>query len=181
MRKEIKSMAFLPLPVLIIGTFDEKGKPNAMNAAWGGMWDYNQIYVSLSPHKTTENIEKTKAFTVAFATRETEKISDYFGVVSGWKEDKIAKAGISFTKSKSVNAPIFDCYPLTLECKVVSFDDGNLVGKVISTSVDTNYIKKDGTIDVDKMEIITFDMASNTYRVLGPVVGKAFSDGLKLK
>ena len=38
-----------------------------------------------------------------------------------------------------------------------------------------------GLIDVDKMEIITFDMVSNTYRVLGEVVGKAFKDGLKLK
>ena len=31
-------------------------------------------------------------------------------------------------------------------------------------------------IDVDKMEIITFDMTSNTYRVLGGVVGNAFKD-----
>ena len=27
----------LPQPVLIIGTYDKNGKPNAMNAAWGGM------------------------------------------------------------------------------------------------------------------------------------------------
>lgn len=181
MRKEIKNMAFLPLPVLIIGTFDENGKPNAMNAAWGGMWDYNQIYVSLSPHKTTENIEKTKAFTVAFATKSTEQISDYFGVVSGRQEDKIAKAGISFTKSKNVNAPIFDCYPLTLECEVVSFEDGSLVGRVVATSVDEKYLTKDAKIDVDKMEIITYDMTDHSYRVIGEKVGKAFSDGLKLK
>ena len=37
-----------------------------------------------------------------------------------------------------------------------------------------------GLIDVDKMEIITFDMTSNTYRALGDVVGEAFKDGLKL-
>ena len=29
--------ALYPMPVLIIGSYDEKGKPNAMNAAWGGM------------------------------------------------------------------------------------------------------------------------------------------------
>ena len=29
----------LPQPVLIIGTYDKNGKPNAMNAAWGGQWD----------------------------------------------------------------------------------------------------------------------------------------------
>ena len=26
----------LPQPVLIIGTYNEDGTPNAMNAAWGG-------------------------------------------------------------------------------------------------------------------------------------------------
>ena len=181
MRKEIKNMAFLPLPVLIIGTFDDNGTPNAMNAAWGGMWDYNEIFISLSPHKTTENLKKTKAFTVAFATKDTEKISDYFGVVSGWEQDKIAKTGITYTKSKNVNAPIFDCYPLTLECEVVSFDDGNLVGKVVATSVDEKYLTKDGKIDVDKMEIITYDMTDHSYRTLGERVGRAFSDGMKLK
>lgn len=30
------------------------------------------------------------------------------------------------------------------------------------------------------MEIITFDMGNNTYRVLGENVGKAFKDGFDL-
>ena len=34
-----------PQMVLIIGTYDESGKPNAMNAAWGGMADYDKMYV----------------------------------------------------------------------------------------------------------------------------------------
>ena len=38
--KSFKSTAWLmPQPVLIIGTYDKDGKPNAMNAAWGGQWD----------------------------------------------------------------------------------------------------------------------------------------------
>ena len=39
---------------------------------------------------------------------------------------------------------------------------------------------KNGKIDVDKMEIIAFDMVNNTYRVLGENVGKAFKDGFDL-
>lgn len=181
MRKDFEQMSFLPLPVLIIGTYDKNEKPNAMNAAWGGISDYGEITISLSPHKTTENLKATGAFTVAFATKATEQISDYFGVVSGHNVDKIAKAGVKHVRGKYVNAPIFECYPLTLECEVVSFKNGSLVGRVVNTSVDENYLTKDGKIDVDKMDIITFDMVSNTYRTLGPVVGKAFSDGLKLK
>lgn len=181
MRKEIKNMAFLPLPVLIIGTYDENGKPNAMNAAWGGIYDYNEVIISLSRHKTTENLEKTKAFTVAFATKATETMADYFGIVSGAEQDKISKAGAKISKAKYVNAPLLEDFPINLECEVVSFKNGSLIGKVVSTNVDENYIKSDGTIDVDKMQIISFDMLSNSYRVLGEKVGKAFSDGFKLK
>ena len=177
MRKDLgNKMNFLPLPVLIIGTYDENGNANAMNAAWGGIQD-----VSLSQHKTTDNLKLKKAFTVSFATKETEVISDYFGVVSGNKEDKIAKAGVHITKSNFVDAPIIEEYPLTLECEMESFEDGILVGKVVNTSIDENYLDENGKIDVEKMQIIAFDMVSNTYRVLGDVVGNAFKDGLDMK
>ena len=45
-----------PQPVLIIGTYDENGVPNAMNAAWGITTDFKEITISLSDHKTTENL-----------------------------------------------------------------------------------------------------------------------------
>lgn len=182
MRRDLgNKMNFLPLPVLMIGTYDEDGKANVMNAAWGGIRDYGEIFISLSKHKTTDNLELKRAFTVSFATKETEKISDYFGVVSGNNEDKIAKAGIHVVKSNFVDAPIIEEYPLTLECTVESFENGELIGKVVNCSVDEKYLDEDGKIDVDKMKIITFDMVSNTYRVLGDVVGNAFKDGLEMK
>ena len=120
------------------------------------------------------------AFTLSFATKKTEKISDYFGVVSGNVEDKIAKSGVHVTKSNFVDAPIIEEYPLTLECTVESFEDGNLIGNVVNVSIDEDYLDENGKIDVDKMEIIAFDMINNTYRVLGENVGKAFKDGFDL-
>ena len=161
-------------------TYDQDGKANAMNAAWGDVYDYNQVYVSLSKHKTTDNLELKKVFTLSFATKKTEKNSNYFGVVSGNKEDKIEKSGVHVTPSKYVDAPIIEEYPLTLECTVESFEDGNLIGNVVNVSIDEDYLDENGKIDVDKMEIIAFDMINNTYRVLGENVGKAFKDGFDL-
>lgn len=182
MRKDLgNKMNFIPLPVLIIGTYDENGQANAMNAAWGGIYDYGKIFISLSKHRTTDNLELKKAFTVSFATKDTTVISDYFGVVSANEQNKILKSGVHITKSKFVDAPIIEEYPLTLECTVDSFEDGTLIGNVINCSVDERYLDENGKIDVDKMDIITFDMISNTYRVLGDTVGKAFEDGFKLK
>lgn len=40
--KNFKPHAWLlPQPVLIIGTYNADGTPNAMNAAWGGQWDWS--------------------------------------------------------------------------------------------------------------------------------------------
>ena len=182
MRKYIeKKLTFLPLPVLIIGTFDENGNANAMNAAWGGQYDFNEVVISLSQHKTTDNLRNMREFTLSFATEDTLKISDYFGIVSGNNEDKIKKAGVHITKARSVNAPIIEEYPFTLECKVKSFEDGILVGEVVDVSVDDNYLREDGKIDVEKMHIITFDSVTNSYRVLGDIVGNAFRDGISIK
>lgn len=177
MRKDLGEKCYL---CLLLATYDQDGKANAMNTAWGGVYDYNQVYVSLSKHKTTDNLELKKAFTLSFATKKTEKNSNYFGVVSGNKEDKIEKSGVHVTPSKYVDAPIIEEYPLTLECTVESFEAGNLIGNVINVSIDEDYLDENGKIDVDKMEIIAFDMVNNTYRVLGENVGKAFKDGFDL-
>ena len=69
MRKHFGSNPwFFPLPVLIIGTYDENGKADAMNAAWGGLYDRDKVVLCLSAgHKTTKNIKARGAFTVSFA------------------------------------------------------------------------------------------------------------------
>ena len=61
----------LPQPVLIIGTYDNEGRPNAMNAAWGGQWDYHEIMIAMGSHATTANLDRCGDFTVAFATAGT--------------------------------------------------------------------------------------------------------------
>ena len=118
MRKDLGAKPYLfPQPVMIIGTYDENGKANAMNAAWGGIVGRNEIIIDLSNHKTTENLLETRAFTVSVADLEHLVPCDYVGIVSGNKEpDKMEKAGFTTTKSKFVNAPVINELPLTLEC-----------------------------------------------------------------
>ena len=83
MRKDLGAKTYIfPMPVLIIGTYDEKGEPNAMNAAWGSIYDYNQVTVSLGGHVSTDNIRKSKAFTISFGTKKTVKACDYVGLIS---------------------------------------------------------------------------------------------------
>lgn len=171
----------LPMPVLIIGTYDENGIPNAMNAAWGTITDFQEITISLAPHKTTENFAITGAFTVSMATEDTVTACDYVGIVSANDvPNKFEKAGFHATKSEKVNAPLIDELPMALECKVKSYEDDILIGEIVNVTADESVVT-DGKIDIQKLKPIAYDPTSNSYVTLGNVVGKAFSDGLKLK
>ena len=185
MRKNFGSKSWLyPMPVLIVAAYDEEGKPNAMNAAWGGIFTDDHIGICISEgHKTTKNILATRAFTVSIATAEQLAACDYVGIVSGNKEpEKFAKAGFTATRSERVNAPIISELPMTLECEVVSYDveSNHLVGRIVNVSADER-ILTDGKIDYRKLRPITYDPISHHYIELGEIVGKAFSDGKRLK
>lgn len=168
-----------PQPCVMIATWDKDHNPDVMMAAWAGQYDYTKIVVSMSKHKTTENLELTGAFTVSFADVRTVAESDYFGLVSGFKvPDKVARAGFTVTPSPNVDAPIINEYPLTLECKVVSWGDGILIGEVVNQSADES-ILTDGKVDLAKLQPIVFDAAGMCYRALGDVVGGAWNAGKK--
>ena len=168
-----------PQPCVMIATWDKDHTPDVMMAAWAGQYDHNQIVVSMSKHKTTENIELTGAFTVSFADVRTVAESDYFGLMSGSKvADKVEKVGFKAVPSPNVDAPIICDYPLTLECKVVSWSGGILIGEVVNMSAD-ECILTDGKVDLGKLQHIVFDAAANTYRAIGEVVGQAWGSGKK--
>ena len=188
MRKDFGPQTWLyPMPVLIIGTYNEEGEPNAMNAAWGGVYDYNQIMICLSSHQTTDNIRAKKEMTVSFATQETITASDYVGIVSQKKEkDKIAKSGLKYEKSKHVDAPIFTDYPLTLECEVIDIINegeggGNIIAKIVNVSADESVLNEEGKVDPKKINFVTFDPINSEYRRIGETVALAFREGMKLK
>lgn len=182
-RANFENLTFVaPEPAIMIGTYDAKGTPDVMMAAWGGQSDGDKIKIHLSKHQTTENLSLKKAFTVSFATVKTMAESDYFGTVSG-KEvpNKLQIVGFTSHKSPNVDAPIIDQYPVALECEVVSFENGVLIGKVVNTSAEKDVLDADGNIDLGKMQVICFDPINNTYRIVGDVVGKAWSVGEKFK
>ena len=185
MRKNFGPKSWLyPMPVLIVGTYDENGNPNAMNAAWGGIYDTNQVMVCLAhEHKTAENIKKTGAFTLSFATAEMVAECDYVGIVSANDvPNKFEKAGFHHIKSNFVNAPIILELSMTVECNLIKFnEDGICIGDIVNVCANEEILNDKGQIDVKKLDPITYDSSTHTYWRLGDAVGKAFSEGKKIK
>ena len=177
----------LPQPVLIIGTYNNDGTPNAMNAAWGGQWDAKEIIISMGAHVTTDNLNRCGDFTLAFATRDTLIASDFVGIVSAKNDpEKMQKTGWTSTKAEHVNAPVFINFPMTLECRILRKIDESeegyyIVAEIINILVNEEYLAEDGKPDVEKMQLITYDPIHHGYIQLGERVGNAFADGKKLK
>ncbi len=184
MRKNFGPKTWMyPLPVLIVGTYDENGSPNAMNAAWGGIYDTDQVMLCLSHgHKTFKNIQAKGAFTVSMGTAGQAVACDYVGMESGNKvANKFEKAGFTASRSEFVDAPIINELPMTLECKLVGLTpEGIIVGQIVNVSAEESVLTE-GKIDPALLKPISFDPVNNSYRVLGEEVAKAFSAGAALK
>ena len=186
MRKNFGAKPLLyPQPVFIIATYGEDGTPNAMNAAWGGITESNELTVCISEdHKTTENILARGAFTVSMADEAHVAACDYVGVVSGKSvPNKLEIAGFTTFKSELVDAPIIAELPMAVECRLKSYDAETcrLVGEIVNVSADESVLGENGKVDPALLCPITYDPMNHKYIALGKIAGSAFSDGLKLK
>lgn len=186
MRKNFGAKPWIyPQPVFIIASYGEDGTPDAMNAAWGCISAKTQLTIYPGPnHKSTKNILTRKAFTVSMADAAHVAQCDYVGLVSGNNvPDKMEKAGFHVTPSSFVDAPIIDELPMTLECRLISYDPETcrMVGEIVNVSADEKILDQNGVIDPDKLQPITYDTMHRAYRKLGDKVGNAFQDGNTLK
>ena len=184
MKKNIKTTeAIFPMPVLMIATYNDDGSVDVMNAAWGTMFERDQVILNLTEsHKTVKNIRKRKAFTVSIANAKNVIAADYFGVVSGNNTlSKFENSGLTAIKSKNVDAPIINEFPICMECELLDGDSNwGIVGKVINVSADEEVMNGDN-VDISLVEAIAFDPYTHGYYKVTERIGNAFKDGLQLK
>lgn len=185
MRKNLKPKAIIyPQPAVIIGTYNEDGTPDAMQAAWVAMSDYKQIFIALDmSHKSADNIKARKAFTVSMLDEDHVVQGDYVGIVSGHKvPDKVAKAGLHAVKSENVDAPYFEEFPLTFECTVSELDTEKerLFGDIVNITADEKILDEKGRILIEKLKPVSLDPVMNKYVRVGGVVADAFRAGAVL-
>lgn len=173
-----------PEPVLILAAYGEDGVPCAMNAAWGGIHEENEIFICLDPsHKTTKNILLRKEFTVSIGTEDLVAECDYLGIVSGNDiPDKVSRCGLTTVRSEKIDAPIINELPMTIECRMKSYDESTceLVAEIVNISVDESILNDKGLVDPMKMRPLIYDGLNKKYYGYGSVVGKAFGEGKRL-
>jgi flavin reductase (DIM6/NTAB) family NADH-FMN oxidoreductase RutF len=177
-----------PTPAWAVATYDSEGQPNVMTAAWGGICCSKPPAVSVSLRKATYtfgNIEARRAFTVNVASAAQVEAVDYFGIVSGRDTDKLADAGLTPVRSKLVDAPYIEEFPLVLECKLIHTIEIGLhtafIGEILDVKIDEELLGEKRSVDVARLNPLIFAPKQSTYYRLGDQVGQAFSIGQALK
>lgn len=187
MKKSLGSFpGVYPMPVLMVAAYDENGKVNVMNAAWGMICAMDKIALFIDEdHKTTQNLLKTKAFTVSIADKEHMDVADFFGIATGNKmADKFERTGYHAGKSDVVNAPIIDEFPYVMECELAEVIDTEnmyaIVGKIVDTKAEESILDDKDKVEVEKLQALIFDQFKHGYYVSGDQVGKAWNAGKDL-
>ena len=113
------------------------------------------------------------------------KETDYCGIKSGAKTDKIADCKFNLFYGNLKTAPMIDQCPVNLECKVVQMLNlGShmlVIGQVEETYV-TESCLTDGNPDIEKVRPLLWVMGhGREYREFGKRVGVGFSIGNKMK
>lgn len=174
-----------PQPVLLIATFDNKGKANVMNAAWGGIASSDPLCVSVGvrPSRHTHDaIISRNAFTVNIPSQRMVQEADFVGMVSGRNLDKFVEAGFTPITSDVVDAPYISQCPVVLECallKTVNLEAHTLmIGEILDAKVDEDCLMDGDVPDIHKIAPLVFDSGSRRYFSIGQKVADAFSVGM---
>lgn len=178
--------AVYPMPVLIVAAYGENDKVNAMNAAWGMICNADRIALFIDEdHKTTQNILNRKAFTVSIADKAHIEVADFFGIATGNKmEDKFERTGFNAIKSKYVDAPVIDEFPVVMECELAEVVETEsfycIVGKIVNTAAEESVLGANGKVDPVKLDALIFDQFQHRYYISCEKVGQAWNAGAEL-
>ncbi len=189
MKKSLGARTILyPTPVMLVGTYDDTGKPNIMTAAWGGICCSDPPCVAVSLRKATYtygSIVQQGGFTINIPSEYYLTQADYCGMVSGKKTDKFAETGFTPIRSALVNAPYIAEFPLILECKLIhQFELGlhtQFVSEILDVKASENVLDAKGALDIEKIKPFFYAPEANAYYGTGKRLGSAFSVGQAVK
>ncbi|MFC2040098.1 flavin reductase family protein [Chloroflexota bacterium] len=179
--------ALFPVPATLVGVH-VNSNPNFMVVAWCGIANSAPPMISIAMQHgrySYEGIKQNMVFSVNVPSSNLMRETDYCGITSGSKIDKVDICGFNIFYGKLSNAPLIEECPVNLECKVVHILDlGShtmIIGSIEETHV-SEVCLSDGIPDVSKIKPFSYVGAGKQeYRILGEVIGKAHNVGRELE
>jgi flavin reductase (DIM6/NTAB) family NADH-FMN oxidoreductase RutF len=186
MRKRLgPSPMIIPLPAVLVGTYDDDGTPNAMTAAWTSPCCHTPPCVGVAvrdSRRTFSNIRARRAFTLNVPSAKLAVEVDYLGIVSGHQEkEKLERLGMATSRASVADAPIIECCAVNIECRLlqaVSLGTHTwFVGEVVEVHADEQVLSAEGVVNVDALDPLCYATSAGEYRAVGRSLGRAYRIG----
>ncbi|MGA2298122.1 MAG: flavin reductase family protein [FCB group bacterium] len=176
-----KKTILLTHPVLVIGSYDETGRPNLMTASWGGICCSEPPCIAISIRKSRlsyKNILHNEAFTVNIPSVKYLKETDFIGTQSGKNYDKFDICKLTPVKAEIVNAPYIQEFHLVLICKLIHTTELGIhtqfIGEIVESLVDDEYTNEKGLPSIEKIQPFIYDTSVSAYYAIGNKIMDAF-------
>jgi flavin reductase (DIM6/NTAB) family NADH-FMN oxidoreductase RutF len=142
------------------------------------------ISVAMRPIRHThKGIRQNLTFSVNVPSVDLVKETDYCGIASGAKVNKVAACQFSVFYGKLGTAPLISQCPVNLECKVVhslELDTHTLfIGQVEETHISENCLTN-GKPDVGKIQPFIYNRPTQQYQAFGEIIARSHRIGLEI-
>ncbi|MBA7681036.1 Flavoredoxin [subsurface metagenome] len=175
-----------PRPTLLVGV-NVDGKANFLAVGGGGVVNAEPPMIGVPirhQRYTLKGIQQNLTFSINTPSIDLIRETDYCGITSGAKVDKVKVCQFKVFYGDLKTAPMIEQCPLNLECKVVQMlnlgSHSFVIGQVEGTYI-TESCLTDDKPDVNKIKPIIFNLEAGEYISFGEVIAKAFSIGQELK
>jgi flavin reductase (DIM6/NTAB) family NADH-FMN oxidoreductase RutF len=173
-----------PHPTTLVGA-DVDGKPDFAAVAWTGVAASTPPAVTIAlqhPRYSLKGIRRNLTFSINIPSRELVRETDYCGITSGSKRDKVKDCKFKVFYGKTAGAPLIEQCPINLECEVLHIinmgSHALVIGKVVETHVSEDCLTE-GQADMDKVRPFIF--VPSKYHAIGEAFANAFSIGKEIK
>lgn len=157
------SVMLNPTPVVLVTSMNNEGKINIFTIGWISTVCTKPpvLAVGIRPERLSyDYIKESNECVINLTTKDMVRITDYCGVVSGRKVDKIEKLSLKLNDGLSIKTPSLDISPVALECKVKSITPlgthDMFLLDIINIKVNEDLIDDNGKIHFEKADLISY-------------------------
>lgn len=157
------SVLLNPVPVVMITSKNSEGKSNVFTVAWTGTICTKppMLSISIRPERLSyDYIAETMEFIVNIPNSSMARETDFCGVVSGNKVDKIKQMEFTMVQGKEVDVDYIKECPVSIECKVkqiIKLGTHDLfLAEVVQSHIDENLMDENGKICLEKGKLLSY-------------------------
>lgn len=164
MKKNFKPSTMLnPVPAVLVTTRNKEGQDNVFTVAWTGTICTRppMLYISVRKERLSHKyLTENPVFVVNLPSLDLVKATDYCGVRSGVKYNKIKDMNLTIADSENINCGYIENCPINIECSVTEVKElgshDMFLAKIENILVDEVLIETDGKINFTKAKLFAY-------------------------